>query len=98
MASNEFYSAWMAQYDPIEARIFAGPDDPDGTAGAARVRNYTPPPIDRKLRSSSHPMRVKIAERAFFMWCAQGKPSGKALEHWLAAEKEILNPDGTPCR
>lgn len=30
----------------------------------------------------------KIAERAYRIWEAEGKPSGREMEHWLRAEAE----------
>jgi hypothetical protein len=31
----------------------------------------------------------RIRERAFSLWVAAGQPEGRALEHWLQAEREI---------
>ncbi len=30
-----------------------------------------------------------IRERAYALWEAEGRPDGKAVEHWLRAEAEI---------
>lgn len=32
----------------------------------------------------------RIRERAYHIWCASGRPDGEADQHWLAAEREIL--------
>lgn len=32
----------------------------------------------------------RIRERAYLIWCASGCPDGQADQHWLAAEREIL--------
>lgn len=32
----------------------------------------------------------RIRERAYHIWCASGCPDGEADQHWLAAEREIL--------
>lgn len=32
----------------------------------------------------------RIRERAYLIWCANGCPEGEADQHWLAAEREIL--------
>ena len=43
-----------------------------------------------------------ISERAYEIWQAEGCPHGRALEHWLAAEREIngkvasINTEATP--
>jgi hypothetical protein len=33
----------------------------------------------------------RIRERAYEIWHAQGQTDGKAHEHWLAAEREVLS-------
>ena len=35
-------------------------------------------------------LRRRIAERAYALWEADGRPEGRALEYWLQAEQEIL--------
>jgi len=35
------------------------------------------------------PRRDEIAVRAWEIWRSEGSPDGKALEHWLRAEKEL---------
>ena len=32
-----------------------------------------------------------IEERAYALWEANGRPEGRALDHWLQAEQEIVN-------
>jgi Protein of unknown function (DUF2934) len=32
----------------------------------------------------------RIRERAYEIWAANGYPDGQAEQHWLAAEREIL--------
>jgi hypothetical protein len=31
-----------------------------------------------------------IARRAYEIWVGQGRPDGRALEHWRQAEREVL--------
>jgi hypothetical protein len=31
--------------------------------------------------------------RAYYLWDAQGRPDGRALEHWIAASHEVAPPD-----
>ena len=39
---------------------------------------------------------VRIRERAYEIWNAQGCPEGRADEHWLTAEREILTVQPVP--
>ena len=36
-------------------------------------------------------LRRMIEERAYALWEANGRPEGRALDHWLQAEQEIVN-------
>lgn len=38
-------------------------------------------------------MKERIQERAYFLWDRAGRPEGKALNFWLAAEFEITIED-----
>ena len=40
-------------------------------------------PIDEELRA-------RIKRRAQELWEAEGRPEGRELQHWLEAEREIL--------
>jgi hypothetical protein len=35
------------------------------------------------------PDKVQIADRSYFIWENEGRPEGKALEHWLRAQEEL---------
>jgi len=35
------------------------------------------------------PLQTAIRERAQELWEAEGRPEGRALDHWLKAEREI---------
>jgi hypothetical protein len=35
------------------------------------------------------PLHQAIAERAAELWEAEGRPEGRALDHWLKAEREV---------
>jgi hypothetical protein len=39
-------------------------------------------PMNRNLQS-------EIAQRAYFIWEEEGRPNGRALEHWIKAEEEV---------
>ena len=32
---------------------------------------------------------LTVAEVAYHIWCEQGRPTGRALDHWLQAERRI---------
>jgi hypothetical protein len=38
-----------------------------------------------------HTLEHRIRQRAYEIWHAHGKTDGKANEHWLAAEREVLS-------
>jgi len=35
------------------------------------------------------PLATAIRERARELWEAEGRPTGRALDHWLQAEREV---------
>lgn len=35
------------------------------------------------------PLHQAISERAAELWEAEGRPKGRALDHWLKAEREV---------
>src|SRR6516164_11783032 len=39
-------------------------------------------------------MEQVISARAYALWEAEGRPEGRALSHWLAAERECRAPAG----
>lgn len=40
------------------------------------------------------PTHEQIARRAYAIWEEAGRPEGRSVEHWLAAERELLFPSG----
>lgn len=38
---------------------------------------------------------ARVRERAYLIWEAEGRPDGKATEHWTRAIKEITSPSMT---
>jgi len=38
----------------------------------------------------------EIASRSYFIWEREGKPEGKALEHWLRAKVELEAETASP--
>lgn len=43
-----------------------------------------------------HMDEKEIASRSYFIWEREGKPEGKALEHWLRAKVEIEAEGASP--
>lgn len=39
---------------------------------------------------------AKIANRAYHIWEAKGRPDGNALDHWLQAEAEMAAKAASP--
>jgi hypothetical protein len=84
---------WLAAADAV-----AGQLPPDGF----RLNNHL---LTISLLSKNVPKRgsemeqsldVRIRERAYEIWNAQGCPEGRADEHWLTAEREILTVPPVP--
>ena len=38
-------------------------------------------------------LEQRIRERAYEIWSAEGRADGRANEHWLAAEREVLGSE-----
>ena len=51
------------------------------------------PPADKNLaQQTDRPdLRAEIENRAYHLWRADGGRHGNALNHWLQAEREIMN-------
>jgi hypothetical protein len=47
--------------------------------------------IDAGCYHMNQTLNHRIRERAYEIWCAHGCPDGQAEQHWLTAEREILN-------
>lgn len=39
------------------------------------------------------PLRQEVERRAYELWETEGRPEGRDLEHWLAAERQLLGAD-----
>ena len=60
--------------------------------GTARRLRHFADQLRRKLFSSSS-RRSQISARAYHPWEQAGRPSGRDLEFWVQAEREISRPD-----
>lgn len=49
-----------------------------------------PRPTGRLHRISVDELNERIRRRAYELYMGRGQPPAEAMEHWLAAEKEIL--------
>lgn len=63
---------------------FAHKQNQGGTHTEAQARNL-PPAATTPAASPA----VTVAERAYQIWQARGRPNGQDVEHWLQAEREI---------
>jgi len=45
-------------------------------------------------REREHPTRDQIEQRAYEIYLQEGGPDGRAEEHWLRAESELLAESG----
>jgi hypothetical protein len=41
--------------------------------------------------SSNASLHEQIEQRAYFLWCEAGCPTGQDVNYWLAAERELLD-------
>ena len=39
------------------------------------------------------PLREEVEHRAYEIWEREGRPEGRDIEHWLAAERQLLGAD-----
>src|SRR5262245_29920841 len=44
-----------------------------------------------RVEHTLHTLEHRIRQRAYEIWNAEGRADGKADEHWLAAEREVLS-------
>lgn len=44
------------------------------------------------------PKETKIRERCYLLWEGEGRPEGRALDHWLRAEAELRAEEATEIR
>ncbi len=50
--------------------------------------------MEHKIQTDSELSRETVAQRAYQLWEAAGRPTGQDVEHWLQAEKEIRKANG----
>lgn len=55
------------------------------------MRKKLPVPVPAQTRAL--PLRPEIERRAYELWEHEGRPEGRDLEHWLAAERQLLGAD-----
>jgi len=47
--------------------------------------------VTNRPDENSHGIHARISERAYALYEEHGREDGHALEHWLAAEQQVLN-------
>jgi hypothetical protein len=47
--------------------------------------------VTNRPDDNSHGIHARISERAYALYEEHGREDGHALEHWLAAEQQVLN-------
>ena len=45
--------------------------------------------MKKRVPNNPNPSADEIAVRAYQVWEAAGRPQGRAVEHWLAAEAQL---------
>ncbi len=63
-------------------------------ATAAKIQGAAPKAEAGKAKAAASPAgsavpHEKIAERAYQIWQANGRPDGQDQEHWFQAEREL---------
>jgi hypothetical protein len=59
----------------------------DGLSDEAEARAIGPPSRERGIGMASKQQRFdqRVRERAYFLWLEEGRPRGRAAEHWRVA-------------
>ena len=47
--------------------------------------------VTNRPDENSHGIHARISERAYALYEEHGREDGHAIEHWLAAEQQVLN-------
>jgi hypothetical protein len=55
------------------------------------MRKKLPIPVPNPTRAL--PLREEVERRAYEIWEREGRPEGQDVEHWLAAERQLLGTD-----
>lgn len=55
------------------------------------MRKKLPIPFPSQTRAL--PLREEIEHRAYEIWEREGRPEGRDIEHWFAAERQLLGAD-----
>ena len=55
------------------------------------MRKKLPVPVPHATRAL--PLREEVEHRAYEIWEREGRPEGRDIEHWFAAERQLLGAD-----
>jgi hypothetical protein len=83
---NRIFPQGSGDTTPVPSTTFAGNPDAPSEADTA-------PPASE---SSPQDSRERIAARAYALYLERGGEHGRATEDWLAAERELSEPNGRP--
>jgi hypothetical protein len=48
------------------------------------------------MPGSNHEMEQFVRDRAYFIWEHEGRPDGRAYDHWTRAVSEAFRPEPAP--
>jgi hypothetical protein len=51
------------------------------------------PPAESSAEAGSAILHMQVAERAFLIWLAEGRPHGQDLANWYEAEAQLRGGD-----
>lgn len=71
----------------------AGASIPGPPSHAGNVREPAPTELLDVAAEAVEDPTGRIREHAYFMWEQEGRPEGRAEEHWHAAERELTRPE-----
>jgi hypothetical protein len=79
----------QAQSSTLDARVDAIPLRPSGGPEAPNARDEVVPAV--RVAEASGPLldREQVANRAYGLWEARGKPDGMDREDWFEAERQL---------
>lgn len=76
----------------------ARPDPKTQKTTAPKVSRARKPAVDSSPTDGdirTQPSYERIAARAYELWCSRGYDHGHDVEDWLAAEREMIDPQGS---
>lgn len=75
---------WWPMKSTLPQRGFALVSNPPTDVASACVSGFA------GLQCTDRAVREEIQHRAYSIWVSEGRPPHREMEHWLAAETEVL--------